>query len=394
MIGPQVTIIIPTLNEAVNLPVLIPRIAGALIGRRYEILIVDDSSPDRTPQVCDELAQRFPLQLIVRRPENGLSGAVLEGFKHARGEFIVVMDADLQHPPEAIPDLLAPLVAGQADFVLGSRYVAGGTTGREWSLFRRLNSRVATLLARPCAGPMQDPMSGFFAIRHSCLDDARCLTPLGYKIALELLCKCQIPADRVREVPIDFAARHAGQSKLSLKQQFKYLEHLSRLYDFCFPRWSPVLKFILATTCAWMVGLAVYVMALSKSAAEGLVAPPPALAVAYAAAIITTAVFHLRYTRTQRPFLIRPRPWRDFTLISLCEWAVACAVAMFCSRRVMQVTAAELFVFSFAAATVVRYVLRKELLQDIRGLRTEIRVESQAAAKPAGSKLSLTRRAA
>ncbi len=373
---PQVSIIIPTLNEAENLPVLIPRIAAALSGRGYEILILDDSSRDNTPEVCQQLAQSYNIQLITRRPENGLSGAVLHGLREAAGEYLVVMDADLQHPPENIPDLLRPLEQNQADFAIGSRYTQGGTTHTTWSLFRKLNSRTATLLARPVAGPMHDPMSGFFALRRRTFQQARELTPLGYKIGLELICKCNI--QKPLEIPIHFATRHSGQSKLSVKQQFKYLEHLSRLYDFFFPRLSPIIKFVIATASAWLVGFSVYLLALAKTHADGQIAPPPAVAIAYAAAIIATAAFHLRYTRTQRQFLIRPHPWRDFAVISLCEWATASAAAIFCSRRIFHITPVELFVYSFLAATFTRYVLRKEFLQDIRGLRKERRTDAFA----------------
>src|SRR5262249_17926892 len=147
------------------------------------------------------------------------------------GTYLVVMDADLQHPPEKLPDLLAPLEnRNGTDFVLGSRNVAGGSTGERWGTFRKINSEVATLLARPFAGRTRDPMSGFFAMRRETLDAAQRLTPLGYKIGLELMCKCRV--QHVKEVPIHFAERTRGQSKLSLREQFRYLEHLSRLYDF------------------------------------------------------------------------------------------------------------------------------------------------------------------
>jgi dolichol-phosphate mannosyltransferase len=381
MNAPRVSIIVPTLNEAENLPTLVTRIDAAMSGWTYEVLILDDSSADRTPDVGAELSRRFPVKLIVRRPKDGLSGAVLEGLRAAAGELLVVMDADLQHPPEQIPELLRPLEENAADFVVGSRYTPGGTTRTEWSFLRRVNSRAATLLARPFAGETHDPMSGFFALRRETLRRARHLTPLGYKIGLELMCKCGV--ERPVEVPIHFGTRHAGRSKLNVKQQFKYLEHLSRLYDFFFPRVSPMVKFIVATASAWLVGFAVYLIALAKSHADGLVAPPPAVAIGYAAAIITTAAFHLRYTRTQRQFLIRPRPWRDFAVISLCEWATAAGAAVFCSRRVFQITALELFVYCFGAATVTRYVLRKEFLQDLRGLRKEIRLEEMRPHRPA-----------
>jgi dolichol-phosphate mannosyltransferase len=364
-----VSIIVPTLREAANLPVLVPRIAAAMKGRAYEILVVDDASLDGTADVCDELAKTHPLSLHVRpRSADGLGGAVLAGFSLARGDVLVVMDADLQHPPEALPALLAPIDSGDADYVLGSRHAPGGSVAGRWGAWRRLNSRVATLLARPFAGrACTDPMSGYFALRRDLLDTAQRLAPLGYKIGLELMCKCG--ARRVREVPIQFGARAAGRSKLTLAQQFKYLEHLSRLYDFTFPRLSPAVKFVVATAVSWLSGLAVF-LALSRT---GMV-PMPAATLSYPAAMLATAVFHLRYVRTQREFLVSKRPWRDFLVTCLCEWAACAAAATWIANRVRDIHALEVFALTYAAATATRYVLRKELMQDVRGLRADPRV--------------------
>src|SRR3954471_16737125 len=106
----EVSVVVPALNEAANLPALAERVDAALCGTSYELLVVDDGSTDGTPEVCAALAERFPLELVVRpEPHAGLSGAVLEGFARARGDVLVVMDADLQHPPERIPALLAAL---------------------------------------------------------------------------------------------------------------------------------------------------------------------------------------------------------------------------------------------------------------------------------------------
>ncbi|MGD0138350.1 MAG: glycosyltransferase, partial [Tepidisphaeraceae bacterium] len=124
---PEVSVIVPTINESENLPALLRRISAAMPGVDYEVLIVDDNSADATPAVCAELAKQYPLKLLVRtQPANGLSGAVLHGMAAARGKYLCVMDADLQHPPEKLPELLAPLRGGEADFALGSRYVPGG----------------------------------------------------------------------------------------------------------------------------------------------------------------------------------------------------------------------------------------------------------------------------
>src|SRR5689334_4000396 len=119
-------------------------------GRRYELIVVDDNSKDNTQAVCAELSKTYPLKLIVRQnPTAGLGGAVLAGIKEAGGKHLVVMDADLQHPPEKLPELLAPLEQNQADFALGSRYVPGGETEEHWGIARKINSYAATLLARP-----------------------------------------------------------------------------------------------------------------------------------------------------------------------------------------------------------------------------------------------------
>jgi len=359
-----ISIIVPALNEADNLPPLVEQIAAALAGQMYEILIVDDNSRDETPAVCARLAETFPLRLIVRhKPRNGLSGAVLHGMAEARGNVFVVMDADLQHPPARLPDLIAPIESGDADFTIGSRYVPGGSTGEQWGIARKINSRIATLLARPFAGAVSDPMSGFFALRRETYERGRRLTPLGYKIGLELMCKCRV--SRVREVPIHFAERVRGESKLTLKEQFRYLEHLSRLYDFCFPRLSPMLKFLIVTAVSWLAAFAVFVLLLGNRWAG----PPVATSVAYLVAIAVTALFHGRYVRTQREFLVRRHPWIDFLFSALGEWAACSLMATYLAARLHDPWDLELFFIPFGVALLVRYVLRKEFLLDVRGLR-------------------------
>jgi dolichol-phosphate mannosyltransferase len=137
------------------------------------------------------------------------------------------MDADFSHPPEEVPTLVAAVRAGDCEMAVGSRYVAGGEVDAGWSWFRRVNSRVATLLARGLTD-IADPMAGFFAIRRSALERAGELRPLGYKILLELVVRCD--CRKVVEVPILFRDRVEGESKLSMRQQWLYLRHLMRLY--------------------------------------------------------------------------------------------------------------------------------------------------------------------
>lgn len=227
----DVSIVVPTYMEGANLPILVPQIGRAMLaaGHSYEILVVDDDSPDDTVSVCEDLARRFPLRLTVRKGERGLATAVVCGMRAARGDILAVMDADLSHPPAQLPDLVGPLKEGRADFVIGSRYVAGGTTEEGWGVFRWLNSRFATCLAWPLTGA-RDPLAGFFALHRETFESAAPLDPVGYKIGLELIVKSH--CRNVVEVPIRFANRLHGQSKLSLREQINYLRHLGRLYKF------------------------------------------------------------------------------------------------------------------------------------------------------------------
>jgi dolichol-phosphate mannosyltransferase len=226
----QLSVIIPTYREVENLPRLIPLLADALAetGLPGEILIIDDDSQDGTDVLCKDLAATYPVRLVLRRAERGLASAVLRGLREARGDILVVMDADLSHPPQKIPELIHPLLTREADFVIGSRYVAGGQTDARWSLFRRLNSRVATWLAWPLTAT-RDPLAGFFALPRSVYERAAArLNPIGYKIGLELIVKggCR----HIKEVPIHFRDRTSGTSKLGWQEQVNYLRHLLRLY--------------------------------------------------------------------------------------------------------------------------------------------------------------------
>ncbi|MCA9021502.1 MAG: glycosyltransferase family 2 protein, partial [Planctomycetaceae bacterium] len=241
----QLSIIIPTYCEAENLRVLIPRINAALsdASLKAEIIVVDDNSPDETIQVCEELAETFPLQLITRENERGLSTAVIAGLNAAAGEILLVMDADLSHPPEKIPELVSALYQPHTDFVIASRYVEGGSTDQSWGWFRKWNSRVATWLSRPFTNA-RDPLAGFFAIKRQTYLKARnILNPIGYKIGLELIVKCR--CQHVVEIPIEFTDRMAGTSKLSFKEQLHYLKHLKRLFDFKYQNYAYFVQFAL-----------------------------------------------------------------------------------------------------------------------------------------------------
>ena len=249
-----VSIVVPTYREAESLPHLIGRIARlrAESGLDIELLVMDDDSQDGTKELMAARAEPW-LHLVVRKENRGLSPAVVDGLRRASKEFLVVMDADGSHPPERIPAMLEALHSG-FDFVVGSRYVEGGTTADDWGFLRWLNSRVATALARPFTS-IQDPMSGFFALRRSTFERVDALDPVGYKIALELIVKGR--CRNVAEIPIHFDVRRHGESKLTLREQLRYLQHLRRLAVYRFGAWSPLARFLAVGTIGTAVNLAV-----------------------------------------------------------------------------------------------------------------------------------------
>ena len=251
--APALSIVVPTYHEAENLPELLDRLGKVRAnGVDLEVLIMDDNSRDGSEEAV--AARALPWARFVVRTENrGLSPAVIDGFKLAAGGTILVMDADLSHPPEKIPEMLAALDNG-ADFVIGSRYVPGASTAENWGVLRWINSKIATLLARPFTRA-SDPMSGFFAFRRSLLGTAAPFNAVGYKIGLEVLVKggCR----RCAEVPIHFDQRHHGESKLSLREQLLYLRHLRRLAMFKYGHWVHFSQFAVVGFLGTFVNLAV-----------------------------------------------------------------------------------------------------------------------------------------
>jgi len=167
-----VSIIVPTFREAENIPILVDRLFTALRAREItaELIIVDDDSRDGTREAVEKLAAHHPIRLITREDERGLSSAVVRGFEAARFHILLCMDADLSHPPEAVPDIIAPVASGNADFVIGSRYTAGAETDESWGILRRLNSSFATILARPLTSvrDLRWPVSSACGARRSC----------------------------------------------------------------------------------------------------------------------------------------------------------------------------------------------------------------------------------
>lgn len=230
--GIKLSLVIPTYNESKNVAELVGILTDLLekpLKGQYELIVVDDDSPDRTWEVALGLVDRFPRLRVIRRVgERGLSTAVIRGWQAARGEVLAVIDADLQHPPEVTVKLYEEIERG-ATLAVGSRNADGGGVSN-WSMLRRFLSRGAQLLGLMILpgvlGRVSDPMSGYFMIRRSALGGVA-LSPLGYKILIEVIGRGRIKW--VSEVGYVFRERTAGESKVTWKLYIEYLRHLVRL---------------------------------------------------------------------------------------------------------------------------------------------------------------------
>jgi dolichol-phosphate mannosyltransferase len=229
--APELTVIVPTYNEAPNVAELVRQIGIATEGLRAEVLFVDDSHDD-TPSAIELAAvgASLPVRMIHRtEPVGGLSGAVQEGLAASAAEWCIVMDGDLQHPPELVPVLLGTARDGDVDVVVASRYLSDGSAGGLANVVRRAVSSVSTTLTRAMfpvrLAECTDPMTGFFAVRREAVQLDR-LRPRGFKILLEILARHQL---KVAEIPFVFGQRFAGESKASLAQGVRFLTQLAAL---------------------------------------------------------------------------------------------------------------------------------------------------------------------
>jgi len=223
----MISIIIPTYNEAGNIRKLILLIQKELSKRRekFEIIVVDDDSPDKTWEIIEGLIKKNPysnVRIIRRKNERGLSSAVIAGFKHSKGDILGVIDADLSHPTELMNKMIDE--CKNSDIVIASRYAGGGS--EEFTIFRRLVSKGATLMARPLT-KVTDPMTGYFFFNKKIIKNAN-IRPRGYKILLEILVKGKY--NKFKEIDMSFKKRHSGKSKLGAKVYIDYILHLMSLY--------------------------------------------------------------------------------------------------------------------------------------------------------------------
>jgi dolichol-phosphate mannosyltransferase len=229
-LAPELSIIAPTFNEAGNIEPLVARLTASLAGINWEILFVDDDSPDGTSRRVEELARRMPIvRCLTRVGRRGLASACIEGFAATSAPFIAVMDADLQHDEALLPRMLAILRQGDIELVVASRYAAGANLG-EHSAFRRLISRLGNWAARRLLGvALSDPMSGFFMLRRELLARSELgrVSGQGFKILLDLVASTRPPA-RLAELPFTFRSRHTGESKFNPAIGFEFLRALAK----------------------------------------------------------------------------------------------------------------------------------------------------------------------
>lgn len=240
----DLSIIIPTFNERENVHIITRKIKAALASHaiNYEIWFIDDSKDD-TPNILEKLAvEHAEVHFVHRENGRGLGSAVVEGFTRAQGRYLVVMDADLQHPPELLPVIIEKLQTGN-ELVLPSRFVPGGSDGG-LNGFRKVVSWAARIIGRVALKKLRrisDCTGGYFGLDRKVIQDAK-LNPIGWKILMEVLVKGRYT--KVCEIPYEFVERHAGESKMSMREQWNYLRHIARLvwdspqdrrfYLFCF----------------------------------------------------------------------------------------------------------------------------------------------------------------
>lgn len=243
------SVIVPAYHEKLNIKPLTTRLFAALGSEgaaTTELIFVDDNSRDGSVEEVEALQKKgYNVNIIVRTDERGLSSAVMKGFYEAKGEYVICMDADLQHPPESVPAMFHSLK--NHPFALGTRYAPGVGIDKNWPLYRRVISNGARMLARPLT-TASDPMSGFFGLQKKYLmqADKKSIDTAGFKIALELLAKLPLPPNKsIGEIPFSFGVRTEGESKLSGKVAVQYLMQLKELYIFKFGVTNLIIFFII-----------------------------------------------------------------------------------------------------------------------------------------------------
>jgi len=219
----ELSVVVPTFNERGNLAELVRRLDLSLDGIGWELIVVDDDSPDRTAALARELAERDRrVRCLERIGRRGLASACIEGMLASAAPYLAVMDADMQHDETRLPEMLRLLKAGNLDVVVGSRYAAGGAEGTRNKTRSSMTLTANRLSRLVCRQDVSDPMSGFFMLRRETMEQVvRRLSGMGFKILLDILASAPAPL-RIREVPYTFKERFAGESKLDTSTLWEY----------------------------------------------------------------------------------------------------------------------------------------------------------------------------
>ncbi len=320
----RLAIIVPTFNEAQNVGRLVALVREALPDIAWELVFVDDNSPDGTADHARNLAQADPRVRVVHRfGRRGLSSACVEGILATSAPFVAIMDGDLQHDEALLRAMLERLETGNVDLVVGSRYVAGGGMG-EWSHRRQKMSRFATRLAfRLTKTPLADPMSGFLMMRRDAfMRSLPHLSTVGFKILLDILASAPVPL-RVAEIPYHFRARQNGESKIDSLVLWEYLQ---LLMDKTFGQLVPVRFLSFALVGGFGVGVHFLVLTLLFKGLEQSfsVAQAVATLVAITSNFLLNNIFTYRDQRLEGMALVRG--WISFNLV--CAFGAAANIGV------------------------------------------------------------------
>lgn len=224
---PELSVIVPTYNECKNIEVLIIRACDSLKKNNIsaEILVIDDSSPDGTAEIASRMSGEYPVRVYVRGVREGPGPAIMDGIRLAEAPVACVMDGDLSHPPEALPEMYKLIKEGKALLVIGSRHTKGGGTS-DWVWYRKFFSWGARALGNFLT-PVKDLTSGYFMFDKKIMEGAG-INPIGCKVGLELMVKGK-HRGKIAEYPIIFQERASGESKMGWRETRQYLAHLLNL---------------------------------------------------------------------------------------------------------------------------------------------------------------------
>ena len=294
---PLLTIIPATFNEKNNIAPLIKKIRKAMLGTsyKYEIIFADDSNDDTSQEIA-KFSEKYPNISIFNGPRQGLSAAFIATFKKAKGEYIICMDADLQHPPILIPKLITELING-SQMSIASRYITGGSNeglGKFWSfygIYRRIVSLSMSYLTKILFIPIRkttDPMTGYFAFRKNLIKDVK-LEAKGFKILVEILMRTK--PETVTEIPLKFQPREHESSKATITQGINFFKHLKQLF-FELPEAARFLKFCLVGFSGVIINLGLLYIFVELFNIQKVIAFTASILIS----ILTNYFFNSRFT--------------------------------------------------------------------------------------------------